>query len=317
MLKLDDYGVASIIDVDRETVASSLAVDVVEQATLRDRIRDEDVEVDLGGGSEHNQLQGDDPAVNTFDDVDVEVDLGGGSEHNQLQGDDSAVNTFDDEDAAIIGTDAWGGQGTRQSLPHRDRSTGGTSAGTQSRRESGAATRMRSYVLFGDDGSAHGTTGDESPDALDIDRAGVARVLAYERAHGREPEEQDHTNPGFDVLSHGKDGELVRRIEIKSIRSEWTIRGVMLSARQFREAKDHGEQFWLYIVENAEDDDLHRIHRIQDPANRIDFFGFDNGWQAMREPDIDLEAQGVPAVRSTRGLLGLSPGGGQSTADDD
>lgn len=175
---------------------------------------------------------------------------------------------------------------------------------------------MRSYVLFGDD-SAHGANGDESPDALEIDRAGVDRVLAYERSRGREPEEQNHTNPGFDVLSRGKDGQTARRIEIKSIRGEWTIRGVMLSARQFREAQEHGDQFWLYIVENAEDDDLYRIHRIKDPANRIDFFGFDSGWEALREPEIDLNTQGIPSVRSTRALLGLSPGGRPTIPDHD
>lgn len=174
---------------------------------------------------------------------------------------------------------------------------------------------MRSYVLVGDD-TAYGATGDESRDALEIDRAGVDRVLAHESAHGREPEEQDHTNPGFDVLSSGKDGTILRRIEIKSIRGAWTIRGVMMSARQFREAREHGQQFWLYIVENAQDDSLYRIHRIQDPANRIDFFGFDNGWEALREPDIELAAQGRPAVRSTRALLGLPLGGRAIISDD-
>jgi hypothetical protein len=173
-------------------------------------------------------------------------------------------------------------------------------------------TEMRSYVLFGDD-SDHGTTGDESPDALDIDRAGVDRVLAYERARGRKPEEQSHENAGFDVLSRGKGGDVARRIEIKSIRGEWTVRGVMLSSRQFREATEHGDEFWLYVVENAEDDDLYRIHRIQGPANRVDFFGFDNGWAALREPEVELDEQGASAVRSTRSLLGRSPG--HSTVD--
>jgi len=318
MLRLDEYGAPSIIDVDRETVASSLAVDVVEQGTASDHVGGEEVDVETVASSAAVDVLGQGTASDHVgdEDADIDIDVGTGSERGQLQDDDPAVTTSDDEDARVIDENATGSQGTRESLPHRDRSGRGSSGGKQGRSESGAATRMRSYVLFGAD-AAQGTTGDESPDAVDIDRAGVARVLAYERAHGREPEVQDHTNPGFDVLSHGQDGELVRRIEIKSIRSEWTLRGVMLSARQFREAKEHGDQFWLYIVENAEDDELHRIHRIQDPANRIDFFGFDKGWEAMREPDIELDAQGAPAVRSTRGLLGLSPGGRQPTPDDD
>ena len=62
--------------------------------------------------------------------------------------------------------------------------------------------------------------------------AGVARVLEYERKCGREPREMAHSNAGFDVESFDKRGDLVRRIEIKSTGSQWSIAGVMLSRRQ-------------------------------------------------------------------------------------
>lgn len=309
MHRLDDYGIASVIDVDRETIASNVAVDVIKEHK-DDQLSDEDVrdiaephQVDAGHGvhSQSASALGDNDVE---DEAHQEVTNAGARDHSASTSPDSSNRG---------GGASFGTEGTRF---RRDANSGTTGVGQKDRGRAGSATRMRSYVLFGDD-SAHGTNGDESPDALEIDRAGVDRVLAYERSRGREPEEQDHTNPGFDVLSRGNDSQIARRIEIKSIRGEWTIRGVMLSARQFREAKEYADQFWLYIVENAEDDDLYRIHRVKDPVNRIDFFGFDSGWEALREPDVDLDAQGMPAVRSTRGLLGLSPGGRLTISDDD
>src|SRR5262249_47367276 len=49
----------------------------------------------------------------------------------------------------------------------------------------------------------------------DIERRGVERVLAAERALGRIPVEQAFNNPGFDVLSQ-RDGEDPIRIEVKA-----------------------------------------------------------------------------------------------------
>jgi hypothetical protein len=307
MHRLDDYGVASVVDVDRETVASTIAVDVVAEREGDDRSSDEDAPAELQPRSIDDQPQADLPVGTAVSDTDDD-DLEDQDAHSEAIREDAGsrpadmlLSAYDSGAGAAPGTD-----GTRRS--DRNHSSGGASVGMQRSGAAGSASRMRSYVLVGDD-SAYGATGDESHDSLEIDRAGVDRVLAHESAHGREPEEQGHTNPGFDVLSSDKDGKIVRRIEIKSIRGAWTIRGVMMSARQFREATEYGQQFWLYIVENAQDDELCRIHRIQDPATRIDFFGFDNGWEVLREPDFELTAQGRPAARSTRALLGLSPGG--------
>lgn len=307
MHRLDDYGVASVIDFNRQTVTSDIAVDVVVERGEGNQLSEEHVSEALEADAQpRDEL----PVVTSHDD---DGDLESSEAYQQVIEEDAGKRSPRSRPNIDDGvTDASPGLGgTRGSQDH----SGGTNVGTKGRGPAGSSTRMRSYVLFGDD-SAYGTTGDESPNALEIDRAGVDRVLAHERAHGREPEEQGHTNPGFDVLSRGKDGKTARRIEIKSIRGEWTIRGVMLSARQFREAEEHGEQFWLYIVENAEDDDLYRIHRIQDPANRIDFFGFDSGWEALREPDIELDAERIPAIRSTRALLGFSPGGRPANSDE-
>ena len=152
-----------------------------------------------------------------------------------------------------------------------------------------------------------GTIGDEAPDLSPIDRAGVARVLEYEQSCGRMPTEMAHSNPGFDVESRNKGGELVRRIEIKSTGGHWSTAGVMLSRRQHEQAVEDGDLFWLYVVESAQDARF-RIYRIQNPASRIDYFGFDGGWKAIAEPDLERDESGTPITPSSIGLLGRSPG---------
>ncbi|MCU1492904.1 MAG: hypothetical protein JWO62_668, partial [Acidimicrobiaceae bacterium] len=195
------------------------------------------------------------------------------------------------------------GMGNGHSKRSNDRHTGG-SAGPRIGRQ----TRLRSYVVEADeDEGARGTVGDEAPDLSPIDVAGVARVLKHERNCGREPREMAHSNAGFDVESFDKGGELVRRIEIKSTGGQWSIAGVMLSRRQHRQAVEDGNLFWLYVVENAQDEG-YKIYRIQNPASRIDYFGFDGGWKEVAEPDVERDEAGTPTAPSTRNLLRRSPG---------
>ena len=170
-------------------------------------------------------------------------------------------------------------------------------------------THMASFVSYentpGDD-----DTGDAAPKRSAIDAAGVAIALAYERSCGREPQEQAHNNPGFDVLSRNHDGDVVRRIEIKSIGGAWTGFGVWMSATQMEDNRASGDAYWLYVVEHANDPDAATLHRIQNPAGQATKFGFDAGWQAIREPDLELDEAANPITRNTRRLLGWN-----STAD--
>lgn len=200
-------------------------------------------------------------------------------------------------DESELGTTTGSGRGEATQRT-RERSA---RAGRSDRR-GGTYRRMRSYVSTRDDADELDHYGDEAPDYSEIDMAGIARVLEFERSCGRAPIEMGHTNPGYDVES-SRDGEIVRRIEVKSTGDAWSPRGVMLSRRQQEQATEDGELFWLYIVENATSKDF-VIYRIQDPANRIDYFGFDDGWKAIGEPDVERDASGAPTARSTLGLLG-------------
>jgi hypothetical protein len=234
---------------------------------------------------------------------------------------DSPVESGEDDGTG----DRGGPEGTTSAEPTDGDPTGGgggsgggTTGGAGGRKGSGSTTRtgrqtrLRSYVVDtdGDEGD-RGTVGDEAPDLSPIDVAGVGRVLAYERSCGREPQGMAHNNAGFDVESYDKNQELVRRIEIKSTGRQWSIAGVMMSRRQHQQAVEDGELFWLYIVENALDDS-YKIYRIHDPARRVDYFGFDDGWKTVSEPDVDRDDLGTPTAPSTRALLGGSPGQAQN-----
>jgi hypothetical protein len=183
-----------------------------------------------------------------------------------------------------VPSQADGGSGVGSSKARKRRSR---SASGQRR------AQMASYVSFNDDGGTDfDERGDEAAERSSVDAAGVRRVLEYEESRDRVPEEQARNNPGFDVLSRDANGNLLRKIEIKSIGGSWTGFGVWMSARQFAENETSGDDFWLYVVEHAEDDDAAVIHRIPNPARKATKFGFDAGWQALGEADVEVDDSG-------------------------
>ncbi|MEU3168544.1 DUF3883 domain-containing protein [Streptosporangium sp. NPDC006930] len=234
-------------------------------------------------------------------DADAKDNVGGSSYGEAVESEgDEAPDEKENRRGTGMGGGGSGGGG--RGTGERRRKGGGSDTRT------GRQTRLRSYVVETDeDEGDRGAVGDEAPDLSPIDMAGVARVLEYERNCGRGPHEMAHSNAGFDVESYDKRGDLVRRIEIKSTGGQWSIAGVMLSRRQHQQAVKDGDLFWLYVVENAQGDDF-KIYRIQNPASRIDYFGFDGGWKDVAEPDIERNESGTPSARSTRGLLGQSLG---------
>lgn len=92
-------------------------------------------------------------------------------------------------------------------------------------------------------------------------------------------------NPGYDIISRAPNGGTLRYIEVKSVSSDWGELGVGLTRTEFGKAREEAALYWLCIVERALDDDA-KIHYIQDPANKVDEFLYDVGWQAVVEQDI-------------------------------
>jgi hypothetical protein len=119
-----------------------------------------------------------------------------------------------------------------------------------------------------------------------VDQAAVKRVIGYERERGRLANEMDHGNEGYDIESMGPDGEIERYIEVKGLSGAWTEFGVSVSRAQHRKAIREGQGFWLYVVEFALEPDRSRVFAIQDPAELIDQYWFDDGWKLLsREKD--------------------------------
>ncbi|MER3448037.1 MAG: hypothetical protein C4291_14950 [Candidatus Dadabacteria bacterium] len=150
-------------------------------------------------------------------------------------------------------------------------------------RSSQSRSRLRTYVIQADripqndrDISLTSSTRD------DVARAGVARVLEYERSRGRYPKEMTHFNEGYDVESTDASGNTVRYIEVKSLAGDWPDTAARLTRPQFEMAEEKGELYWLYVVERAQRDDF-RIYRICNPARQANEFLFDDGWKALSE----------------------------------
>lgn len=182
------------------------------------------------------------------------------------------------DDGASTGTDGGGG-GTEPRAASRSATTRSTSSGSH----------LRSYVVPASPDGDSDSTGRESDGRIAaVDAAGIAGVLSYEREQGRTPEDMNETSPGnegYDVRSYYDDGEIARWIEVKSTAGAWDRMGVSLSPAQFRFAqRDAAEQFWLYVVEFALDPEQRRVWCIQDPAERVTDFMFDDGWKGLAEP---------------------------------
>jgi hypothetical protein len=116
-----------------------------------------------------------------------------------------------------------------------------------------------------------------------VDEAGIGRVTALEKEHGREPVGQPHNNPGYDIASFSPAGELLRHIEVKSTDGPWDEMGVGLTPRQLEFAHANPETFWLYVVEYARDDTRARVFVIHRVADKIEEYRLDSGWAAAAE----------------------------------
>lgn len=186
------------------------------------------------------------------------------------------------------GTSGDGGWGPRP----RDRQ-GPSRAERQERR-----SRLLSYVNAT---TREGYSGEPAQSAEDIgpliDDAAIKAVLKYERRAGRDPIEQPHYNPGFDIVSGSKDGLPRRLIEVKGLEGEWTERGVKLSHVQFATAQTYPGEYWLYVVEHARDLKNQRVSAIANPFSKVVEYWFDHGWKGVIEEtaaasDFNLEVGG-------------------------
>jgi len=97
----------------------------------------------------------------------------------------------------------------------------------------------------------------------EIEAIGMQVALQYEREHGRNPEDVSAYNLGYDIRSTSPLGE-VRYIEVKA---RATTGAIVLTPNEWLMAQRLGNEYWLYIVENAATQP--QLCLIQNPAAKL------------------------------------------------
>ncbi|QUV81462.1 DUF3883 domain-containing protein [Chloracidobacterium sp. D] len=102
-----------------------------------------------------------------------------------------------------------------------------------------------------------------------IEAIGMQVAMAYEREHGRVPEDVSTQNLGYDIRSRTppteeKQAESVRYIEVKA---RATTGAIVLTPNEWLMAQRLGNDYWLYVVEHAAARPV--LHTIQNPAARL------------------------------------------------
>ncbi|PZM08089.1 hypothetical protein CPY51_29845 [Rhizobium tubonense] len=145
-------------------------------------------------------------------------------------------------------------------------------------------SRMLSYVNAAAREDAPAFDQMPSNDLSDrIDAAAIEAVLKYERQCGRNPVEQSHNNPGFDIISTSVEGPTRRLIEVKGLEGAWNERGVKLSHVQFAMAQQYPGEYWVYVVEFSRDIQKHQVSAIANPFSKVLEYWFDHGWRGVTE----------------------------------
>lgn len=180
-----------------------------------------------------------------------------------------------------------GGKGTGGSGDGKGggRTQGSGDGGTRKRTPGGSGGRpFISYVATGPDDEEPDPDGLDQPARMALEAQAITLILEREPKWQRTPTH----NPGFDLLEPGAAGTVARWCEVKAMTGSLRDRPVGLSHTQFDCAREHGQAYWLYVVERAGAKDA-RIVRIQDPAGKARTFTFDHGWLDIAAVDTEQE----------------------------
>ncbi len=157
-----------------------------------------------------------------------------------------------------------------------------TQSGSGQGGRSGGGREFVSYIAVSPDEASENPEGLTHQERMSLEEQAIELVLSKEPTLQRTPP----NNPGFDLYELGPNGEAVRWVEVKSMKSTLSDHPVGLSSTQFESAQKYQDAYWLYIVENAGNPEQSHIIRIKDPAGKAQTFTFDHGWVAVSE-DLD------------------------------
>jgi hypothetical protein len=188
------------------------------------------------------------------------------------------------------GTGAGGGSGV-STTEQAEASSGGqvTEEGSNARDDAGkhspagdSGRVFISYVAAHPDEEVTNSDGLEHSARMALETQAIDLILSQEPEWQRTPT----NNPGFDLFQTSEDGTPTRWCEVKAMTGGLRDRPVGLSHTQFECAREHGEAYWLYVVEHSGTDSA-RIVRIQDPAGKTRTFTFDHGWLSIAHIDAE------------------------------
>ncbi|MDI6892286.1 MAG: helicase-related protein [Actinomycetota bacterium] len=97
----------------------------------------------------------------------------------------------------------------------------------------------------------------------EIEEIGMKVAMEFERKEGRIPEDVSSVNLGYDIRSGKEDAE-IRYIEVKARAGTGAI---ALTPNEWLMANRLGEEYWLYVVENAAQQP--ELYLIQSPAEKL------------------------------------------------
>jgi hypothetical protein len=288
-----ELGLFGFADLDREVAERVLSkpahVAADEDADHDDDSDELDVEDDVESESESDQSAIDSPAPEAEAEAEADEIVTEADREDEFDGVDSEAVP---EPRQVRGDDT--DQDVERPSLRRGRARRTTPRREPKPRTGVETTPWRTWVSGGK--GAEADAREEHPERVaarrKVEEAGVARVIQYERDHGREATPMPPNNRGFDLESRKGPGRpVLREIEVKSLGSSWEAewgRGgnpPQLSRPQFMESVDNGRR-WLYVVENALDDDGWGIYPIQQVGLKATSFLFDHGWkEGADQPD--------------------------------
>ena len=144
-----------------------------------------------------------------------------------------------------------------------------------------STTRLISYVIGKESETLKREPAEKTQHRHEIAQTGIEKVMEYERKHGRNPTDMNisqSNHPGYDIESVEDSGE-IRYIEVKALSDKWdSSNPVQLTKMEFETARKFKSEFWLYVVEYADDAERIKIYPIQNPAEKVNYYLFDHGW---------------------------------------
>jgi hypothetical protein len=149
------------------------------------------------------------------------------------------------------------------------------------------SSRLMSYVSPKDAKSTHSEDPEITAHRTEVGQLGVGLVMQYEKEQGRSPTDMETIqvhHPGYDIKSIDAQGR-VRYIEVKSLSGTWDSQNpARVSKREYEAARESGDSFWLYVLEHVQSENL-KMHRINNPAEKVDQYLFDHGWIQVSESE--------------------------------